>query len=249
MSARTPYIISDEDRNECGNLFKGLSSKEGFVVLKRYLKEQGAIVPTLFKQYTELCQDDGVCFLDFNINTGWSDVVEGFIIADISCMKKNKKKRYIENYQLLHAKDSVTKLPNHANFRDIFTTLTRYQRKYDINFCLAIVRIENAEYLSQYLGETGWDDFMKAISKKIKKVLRSSDIIAKWESSEFIVLLKNIDPEDTIGIYKKLKVAIENVRVKSDLETTCSIGTALYISKESIDDTVQRVYSDLLINE
>ncbi|WP_457747787.1 lysophospholipid acyltransferase family protein [Sulfurimonas sp.] len=99
MRAKTPYKMSAEDKKEFGTLFYELSYKEGFAVLKRYLKDLGTSVPTLFKQYAELYDEGAVRFFDFSVNEELHGVVEGFIIADNSRMKESKKKRYIKNFQ------------------------------------------------------------------------------------------------------------------------------------------------------
>ncbi len=95
MTAKTPYRFSDENRKICAALFDHLDYKKGFRVLKKYLKEQGAVVPTLFKQYAELYEEGAVRFFDFSVNEELHGVVEGFIMADNSRMKETKKKRYI----------------------------------------------------------------------------------------------------------------------------------------------------------
>jgi len=99
MSAKTPYFMSDEQKQEFDTLFKDKSYKEGFVVLKKYLKDLGTSVPTLFKQYAELYDEGAVRFFDFSINEELHGVVEGFIIADNSRMKEAKRKRYIKNLE------------------------------------------------------------------------------------------------------------------------------------------------------
>jgi len=100
MTAKTPYKISEEDKEEFDAIFEGLSYKEGFFVLKKYLKEMGTTVPTLFKQYAELYEEGAVRFFDFSVNESLLGVVEGFIIADNSRMKESKRKRYIKNFQI-----------------------------------------------------------------------------------------------------------------------------------------------------
>ncbi len=100
MTAKTPYVILEEDKKEFDSMFEGLSYKEGFTVLKRYLKELGTTVPTLFKQYAELYDEGAVRFFDFSVNESLLGVVEGFIIADNSRMKEHKRKRYIKNFEI-----------------------------------------------------------------------------------------------------------------------------------------------------
>ena len=52
-------------------------------------------VPTLYKQYSQILDDGGVMFCDFNVDPLFSDCIDGFILADISKMKTSQKKRYI----------------------------------------------------------------------------------------------------------------------------------------------------------
>ena len=103
MKAKSPYIISNEDKKYLEELFRDLSYKEGFIVLKKYLKDLGTTVPTLFKQYAELYDEGAVRFFDFSVNESLFGVVEGFIIADNSKMKEAKRKRYIKNFELTQA--------------------------------------------------------------------------------------------------------------------------------------------------
>jgi len=100
MLAKTPYVISEDDYKEFIVLFHNLNYKDGFVVLKKYLKNLGTTVPTLFKQYAELYDEGAVRFFDFSVNESLMGVVEGFIIADNSRMKESKRKRYIKNFEL-----------------------------------------------------------------------------------------------------------------------------------------------------
>ena len=55
----------------------------------------GHTVPTLYKQYTEVCEKDGVIFSDFNIDPDFSDCIDGFVIVDIDKLKPKKRARYI----------------------------------------------------------------------------------------------------------------------------------------------------------
>ncbi len=99
MKAKTPYVLSDKQKEEFDALFHAQTYKENFVILKQYLKDLGTSVPTLFKQYIELYEEGAVRFLDFSVNEELHGVVEGFIIADNSRMKTSKRKRYIKNFE------------------------------------------------------------------------------------------------------------------------------------------------------
>ena len=68
---------------------------EGFTQLKAELTEMNLSVPTLYKQYTELCEDGGVQFVDFNVDPDFSDCIDGLVLVDLHKLKETKRKRYL----------------------------------------------------------------------------------------------------------------------------------------------------------
>jgi len=224
MKAKSPYIMSDENKKEFDDLLGNLSYKEGFMVLKKYLKDLGTSVPTLFKQYAELYEEGAVRFFDFSVNDGLFGVVEGFIIADNSRMKATKRKRYIENFTKLKITDDITNLFNRSHFNDMINNITKYQRKSDIDFVLVIIKVDNIEEVT--------DVTLAKIAKTLKKSLRDNDIIAKWDNDEFIFILKNVTVDEAMMILSKLKESITNA--------SCSFGATSYQAPESINDTFMR---------
>ena len=56
----------------------------------------GYTVPTLYKQYSELCEQDGVRFLGFGVDDSFDMCVDGFIQIDVPKIKDEKRARYID---------------------------------------------------------------------------------------------------------------------------------------------------------
>jgi hypothetical protein len=73
----------------------GRDYKEEFVQLKASLARQGCSVPTLYKQYTELCEPGGVSFADFNVDPDFADCIDGLVLVDIEKMKPARRRRYL----------------------------------------------------------------------------------------------------------------------------------------------------------
>ena len=55
----------------------------------------GVSVPTLFKQYGELCEDQGVQFIDFGIDAEFGDCIDGLVLVDIHQLKPHKAQKYL----------------------------------------------------------------------------------------------------------------------------------------------------------
>ena len=75
--------------------FSGEDYKQDFTHLKHLLANMGVAIPTLYKQYTEVCEHDGVSFLSFNIDPDFNDCIDGLALADITKLKKKKRQRYM----------------------------------------------------------------------------------------------------------------------------------------------------------
>lgn len=80
---------------ELKNTFSGDNYREDFAKLKHMLSNMGATVPTLYKQYTEVCEPGGVHFLSFGVDPDFNYCVDGLVLADLSMLKEKKRQRYI----------------------------------------------------------------------------------------------------------------------------------------------------------
>lgn len=97
VHAITPYYIDSNKRPELEQHFSGQDYKVDFTHLKASLKHMGCTVPTLYKQYTEMCQEDGVHFLDFNIDPDFANCIDGLVVVDLKHLSDKTHQRYIEN--------------------------------------------------------------------------------------------------------------------------------------------------------
>ncbi len=91
-----PFILNSQERQELRNIFDGEDIKKDFLTLKAQLKCYGVTIPTLYKQYTDLCEEDGISFLGFNIDHAFNDCIDSFILVDIDKIKAKKRERYIK---------------------------------------------------------------------------------------------------------------------------------------------------------
>ena len=67
-----------------------------FARLKSVLAEPGYSVPSLYRQYSGLCEPGGVSFSDFNVDPRFADCVDGFVIVDTDTVKIARRRRYME---------------------------------------------------------------------------------------------------------------------------------------------------------
>jgi putative hemolysin len=97
VSAKCPYNFKTDNElvKNLKNEFSDANYKENFKNLKKALAIMGTNVPTLYKQYSDLCDEDGIKFCAYNIDSDFSSCVDSFILVDVSKIKEIQKKRYI----------------------------------------------------------------------------------------------------------------------------------------------------------
>lgn len=95
--ANAPYTLGTVEKAMMYSLFAGNQPQEDFQVLREQLDHLGVTVPTLYKQYTELCEPGGVEFLDFSVDADFGYCIDGLILVDIHQVKARKRDRYIHN--------------------------------------------------------------------------------------------------------------------------------------------------------
>jgi putative hemolysin len=88
--AKRPFAFSEPEPS-----FDGQDIDAAFASLKAGLAALGASVPMLYKQYTELCEPGGACFLAFGVDPDFSFSIDGLIEVDLDRLRARKRERYL----------------------------------------------------------------------------------------------------------------------------------------------------------
>ena len=95
VTSNNPYTLSRESGTLMEEIFKGDDYTGDFRTLKEHLGHMGLTVPTLYKQYAEVCEPGGVKFFEFGVDPDFGNCVDGFIAVDVSQIKEAKRQRYM----------------------------------------------------------------------------------------------------------------------------------------------------------
>jgi putative hemolysin len=91
----SPFNMDQDSRERLARLFSGQDCSADFRVLKEQLDFMGVSVPTLYKQYSDVCEDGGVRFLDFGVDADFNYCVDGLVMVDLNYLKERKRERYL----------------------------------------------------------------------------------------------------------------------------------------------------------
>ena len=93
--ARVPYQIDTELKLRVDQTISGLDFDDDFKSMRIQLAHMNVSVPTLYKQYSDLCEDGGVRFIDFNVDANFGNCIDGLVMVDLQALKPAKYKRYL----------------------------------------------------------------------------------------------------------------------------------------------------------
>jgi putative hemolysin len=93
--AKIPYQLDQPSQEAFSRHFSGVDMEQDLQELKNQLALYNVAIPTLLKQYTDLCEPGGACFLDFGKDPDFAGCTDGMILVAVDRVKPAKRKRYI----------------------------------------------------------------------------------------------------------------------------------------------------------
>lgn len=98
--AKCRYVIPPKAMLELSEIFFSDDYTSDLKTLKSRLKLHGYSIPTLYKQYSELCEPGGVMFIDFGVDRDFQNCVDALILVDLNMVKESKRERYLGHERL-----------------------------------------------------------------------------------------------------------------------------------------------------
>jgi len=119
--------------------------------------------------------------------------------------------RKLANHQLISARfyDALTGLPN----RDFF--LAQLERAYEAYkedprrpFSLAVINLDHFQRVNNSLGNVAGDQVLIKVARRIQACLRSPDLLTRYSSDEFCLLLHDSTEQRAVQVVKRTLAAI-----------------------------------------
>ncbi len=103
---------------------------------------------------------------------------------------------------------------------------------------LALVDVDNFKQINDSPGHETGDRVIQTVAQIIKKSLRDTDLVTRFDSDEFLLLLHGIEANPAWGTCERLRLAIEHFgwgTIADRLRVTVSIGLAVRSANENLD--------------
>ncbi len=148
------------------------------------------------------------------------------VMRDISERKDAEKAIY-----QLAFHDSLTKLPNRRSFINQLRNEIIGRNSSTSRLSVLFLDLDNFKQINDQWGHDAGDMVLKETAKRIRSVIRPTDIAARFGGDEFVVMLKDVqDEKDVItiveGLLHQLQQTIRNSNQEYSISS--SIGVAHY---------------------
>jgi len=164
-----------------------------------------------------------------------SDVVadpEGDVFAVITtCEDITERRKNEDTIRQLAFYDPLCGLPNRALFNDRLIQELAKARRHKGLLAVMFVDIDRFKIVNDTLGHTMGDLLLKAVSERLKTVIRESDTVSRLGGDEFIMLFPDVARvEDISAVAKKILRRLSQVFLINEIEVyiTASMGISFF---------------------
>ncbi|MBR1753900.1 diguanylate cyclase [bacterium] len=142
------------------------------------------------------------------------------------------KSRDFENQYKLATIDGLTELYNHRYFQEQMLLQVTNCKRYNTHFSMIIIDIDFFKKFNDVYGHQSGDAVLKQVAAKLKKNVRSCDIVCRYGGEEMTIILPNTDYEEAIITAEKIchLIAEKPFKLVNNQESnvTISLGVATY---------------------
>ena len=182
-------------------------------------------IRNLFLRQVEI---DGKVFEEVVSFMPWNAVIRIYI-SDITNITKQKKSEAIISYQIHY--DSLTGLPNRKYLYEYLKEVLEKLEDEKQKFAVLFLDIDRFKLINDSLGHTIGDLLLKAVSDRLKTLLRQDDLLVRWGGDEFAIITKVIDSTDAV-----VQIAESIIQALTlpfscgghQLHITTSVGASIY---------------------
>ncbi|MGZ5478040.1 MAG: diguanylate cyclase [Candidatus Aminicenantales bacterium] len=122
------------------------------------------------------------------------------------------------------------------------TRLEEFQ-KYGLSFGLIYVDIDNYGKILEKHGRFNSGKIVRTVARTLHKNIRYFDIVGRWSTEEFLVVLLNVDEGHLDIVANKLRLLVAESYITTEtgmLSATVSMGASLVLRYDTVESLVKR---------
>lgn len=159
-------------------------------------------------------------------------------------------KRYQMKIEYLATTDSLTGLPNRTAFEIVTPRMISDSNRSKTPITILLFDLDYFKKINDLYGHNAGDLVLKELAGHLSAQVRKADFFCRWGGEEFLVMLKNCNSVDAVGIAENFRAAIAEMVViyhANKITVTGSFGVASIRLGEDLDHLISRADSCLYL--
>jgi diguanylate cyclase (GGDEF)-like protein/PAS domain S-box-containing protein len=139
--------------------------------------------------------------------------------------------------------DSETGIPSKQYLDMTLNTRLEEFQKYGLSFGLIYVDVDNYGKILEKHGRFNAAKIVRTVARTLHKNIRFFDIVGRWSTEEFLVVLLNIDDSRMDIVANKLRLLVGESYITTEtgmLNATVSMGASLVLRYDTVESLVKR---------
>jgi diguanylate cyclase (GGDEF)-like protein/PAS domain S-box-containing protein len=172
------------------------------------------------------------------INYEGKQAIIGSLIDETEAVLANQKLEELASY------DTLTTLYNRHIFETELQRTEQHALRSKSKFALIVFDIDNFKRFNDSLGHHVGDLILQKIAKRLKKIVRSTNLLARIGGDEFAIIVENFhDKSEIAALTKRLKKMMkQSINVdQHTLHVSFSIGVAFFPEHAQDSATLQKL--------
>ncbi|MDI1258201.1 GGDEF domain-containing protein [Aquabacterium sp.] len=145
--------------------------------------------------------------------------------------------------QDMAARDPLTGLINRRKMLDVLAQHAALSEREMLAFSLAYIDLDHFKQVNDSWGHRVGDEVLRGFADEAQRLLRDTDVMARWGGEEFLVLLPDLPPGSPLMAVERMRVAMAGMGLSASapaLRMTFSAGIAVHRVGETMDETIER---------
>ncbi len=157
--------------------------------------------------------------------------------------QKHELNEALKRLSQLATHDELTGLANRRHMLTLLGECHARQSRDGTSLSIAMLDIDHFKVINDRHGHAAGDAVLKAFAESAQRVLRTTDVLARWGGEEFLLLLPGATTQRAQRTTARLRAALGETsldNVASGIKVTFSAGLAECGSDESINACIER---------
>jgi diguanylate cyclase (GGDEF)-like protein len=188
----------------------------------------------------EYLSESSASFLHLSWVLGWNTAAL-FLFFALFAYVITELRKYMEQVEKDAQVDFLTRTENRRAFFATAEEELKRSRRYGHTFSVAFMDLDNFKSVNDQFGHSVGDTVLITVAQTMREHLRETDRIGRLGGDEFMLLLPEIDAEQSALVLQRLRQTLLAVMREHGWPVTFSLGVATFLRPPAnVEDMVRR---------